>query len=82
MFRANQYLVSRRNGPRLSRYWNEGLQFPTELVVLTETKSPQRQVYTDGRSLPHDPQPSWMGYSVGKRRAISSASAHRVNARH
>ena len=42
------------------------IQAPTELVVLTETKSPHRQIYTDGRSLPIDPQPSWMGYSVGK----------------
>lgn len=25
-----------------------------------------RQVYTDGRKLPSDPQPSWLGYSVGK----------------
>jgi hypothetical protein len=42
------------------------IQAPTELVVLTETKSPPRQIYTDGRNLPNDPQPSWMGYSVGK----------------
>ena len=25
-----------------------------------------RQIYTDGRKLPADPQPSWLGYSVGK----------------
>ena len=25
-----------------------------------------RQVYTDGRKLPVDPQPAWLGYSVGK----------------
>jgi hypothetical protein len=25
-----------------------------------------RQIYTDGRKLPVDPQPSWLGYSVGK----------------
>jgi hypothetical protein len=25
-----------------------------------------RQVFTDGRPLPPDPQPSWLGYSVGK----------------
>ena len=27
---------------------------------------PPRQIHTDGRSLPQDPQPSWIGYSVGK----------------
>jgi len=25
-----------------------------------------RQIYTDGRKLPAEPQPSWLGYSVGK----------------
>ena len=25
-----------------------------------------RQIYTDGRKLPTDPQPSWLGYSVGR----------------
>jgi len=25
-----------------------------------------RQIYTDGRSLPKQAEPSWMGYSVGK----------------
>jgi len=42
------------------------IQTPGEVVVLFENISPGRQIYTDGRSLPKDPQPSWMGYSVGK----------------
>jgi len=42
------------------------IQAPTELVILSEGKGPHRQIYTDGRSLPADPQPSWMGYSVGQ----------------
>jgi len=25
-----------------------------------------RQIYTDGRPLPKDPNPSWLGYSVGR----------------
>jgi len=25
-----------------------------------------RQVFTDGRPLPPDPEPSWLGYSVGR----------------
>ena len=42
------------------------IQAPQEIVLLTELNSPARQIYTDGRPLPKDPEPSWMGYSVGK----------------
>jgi hypothetical protein len=42
------------------------IQAPREIVVLFEGGDPARQIHTDGRSLPKDPQPSWMGYSVGK----------------
>ena len=42
------------------------LQTPGEIVTLFENISPGRQIYTDGRPLPEDPVPSWMGYSVGK----------------
>ena len=42
------------------------IQAPHEIVILLEDGDPPRQIHTDGRSLPKDPQPSWMGYSVGK----------------
>jgi hypothetical protein len=42
------------------------IQAPQEIVILFEDGDPPRQIHTDGRSLPNDPQPSWMGYSVGK----------------
>ena len=42
------------------------IQAPREIVLLSETGDPARQIYTDGRPLPKDPDPSWMGYSVGK----------------
>jgi hypothetical protein len=42
------------------------IQTPQEIAILFETPDPSRQIYIDGRSLPVDPQPSWMGYSVGK----------------
>lgn len=42
------------------------IQTPQEIVVLNETGDPPRQIYTDGRGLPKDPDPIWMGYSVGK----------------
>ena len=35
-------------------------------VILYEGFTTFRQIFTDGRPLPKDPQPSWLGYSVGK----------------
>jgi hypothetical protein len=43
------------------------IQTPQEIVMLPEmTTNPPRQIYTDGRALPKDPYPTWMGYSVGR----------------
>ena len=42
------------------------IQAAQQIVLLTELNSPARQIYTDGRPLPKDPEPSWMGYSVGR----------------
>jgi len=42
------------------------IQMPGLTVMLYERDTTFRQVYTDGRKLPEDPQPSWLGYSVGK----------------
>ncbi len=39
---------------------------PGLLVMLNEMNAGYRQVFTDGRSLPQDPTPSWQGYSSGK----------------
>jgi len=41
-------------------------QMPGVTVILYEGFTTFRQIFTDGRPLPKDPQPSWMGYSVGK----------------
>ena len=43
------------------------VQTPGLVVLLYETSSNSiyRQVFLDGRPLPKDPQPSWLGYSVG-----------------
>lgn len=41
------------------------LQTPGVIAVLYEESSAYRQIYTDGRKLPDDPQPAYMGYSVG-----------------
>jgi hypothetical protein len=42
------------------------VQTPGMTLMLYERDTTYRQVYTDGRKLPDDPQPSWLGYSVGK----------------
>jgi hypothetical protein len=34
--------------------------------VMPGSDDPPRQIYTDGRSLPKDPDPNWTGYSVGR----------------
>jgi hypothetical protein len=42
------------------------IQTPGVMVMLYEGDTFFRQVYTDGRKHPVDPQPSWLGYSVGR----------------
>jgi hypothetical protein len=41
------------------------VQTPNLMVMLYEYHTIFRQVFTDGRALPQDPNPTWMGYSVG-----------------
>jgi hypothetical protein len=43
------------------------IQASPKIVMLSETGDRCRQICTDGRSLPKQAEPSWMGYSVGKR---------------
>lgn len=40
------------------------VQTPDLLVMLNEYNGVYRQVFTDGRPLPQDPNPSWQGYST------------------
>jgi hypothetical protein len=42
------------------------VQTPRLTMVLYEADTVFRQIFNDGRALPPDPQPSWLGYSVGK----------------
>ena len=42
------------------------IQTPQEIIMLSETGDPARQIYMDGRGLPKDPDPAWVGHSVGK----------------
>src|SRR6266480_5491138 len=42
------------------------VQTPDLVVFLHDSRTIFRQIFTDGRPLPKNPQPTWMGYSVGK----------------
>jgi hypothetical protein len=41
------------------------IQTPGVIAILYEESNTYRQIYTDGRQLPVDQQPTFMGYSVG-----------------
>jgi hypothetical protein len=43
------------------------VQTPGLIVILYESpNSPHRVIFMDGRPLPKDPNPTWLGYSVGR----------------
>jgi hypothetical protein len=42
------------------------VQVPGLMTILSERNATYRQIFTDGRPLPADPNPSWNGYSSGK----------------
>jgi len=42
------------------------VQTPGLVLILSEYNVNYRQIFTDGRPLPDDPQPTWNGYSVGQ----------------
>jgi hypothetical protein len=42
------------------------IQTTNLVAVLYEYETIFRQIFTDGRALPEDPNPTWMGYSVGR----------------
>jgi hypothetical protein len=42
------------------------IQTPGLVMIVYEANSGLRQIFTDGRSLPKDPEPWWYGYSVGR----------------
>ena len=54
--------------PRLAAYSHpyKIVQTPDLVVILYESQTLFRQVFTDGRTYPKDPEPTWLEYSVGK----------------
>ncbi len=72
------YTLDQTNDPVLTRCYPPGTPrvyfhpYPFEFVqakkfmlMVFEYDHTIRRIYTDGRALPDDPDPSWMGYSVG-----------------
>jgi len=50
----------------LHPYPRKLIQLPGLIVILYERDTVYRQIFTDGRPSPMDPQPSFYGYSTGK----------------
>ena len=44
----------------------EIIQIPGRVLMFFELGHVWRTIWTDGRALPKDPDPTWLGYSVGK----------------
>jgi hypothetical protein len=42
------------------------IETPGVTLLLHEHDTTYRQIFTDGRPLPEDPFPTWMGYSIGR----------------
>jgi hypothetical protein len=42
------------------------VETPGNVLILYEAVHSYRQIFTDGRALPTDPSPAWLGYSVGR----------------
>ena len=57
-----QGIVERHTDPRFRKI----VQTPGLLLILNEYNKMYRQIFTDGRPLPADMQPTWDGYSIGK----------------
>ena len=73
------YTLDQTNDPVLTKCYPPGTPrvyfhpYPFEFVqtlkyalMVFEYDHTIRRIYTDGRSLPADPDPAWMGYSVGR----------------
>jgi len=57
-----------RGAPRIwtDDYYKRIFQLPDRVVILTERNMQYRQIFTDGRPLPNDPNPTWNGYSTAR----------------
>ena len=67
--------------PRWFTY-NYGFEFlhaPERVIQFLEWGHTFRTIWTDGRPLPEDPDPRWLGFSVGRWRGTRSSSSRMVS---
>jgi hypothetical protein len=57
-----------RGAPRIwtDDYYKRIVQIGDRVIILTERNMQYRQIFTDGRPLPADPNPTWNGYSTAR----------------
>jgi hypothetical protein len=55
-----------RGAPRIwtDDYYKRIFQVPGRMIILTERNMQYRQIFTDGRTLPKEPNPTWNGNST------------------
>ena len=64
LFKDDMSVLCLPFGPRANVGARKLIQTPTLIVILGDDLT-YRQVFLEGRPLPSDPNPNWMGYSVG-----------------
>jgi hypothetical protein len=57
-----------RGAPRIwtDDYYKRIVEMPGRVIILTERNMQYRQIFTDGRPLPEDQNPTWNGYSTAR----------------
>jgi len=53
-------------GTHTDLLYKKWIQVPGLIAILSERNADYRQIFTDGRPMLEDPQPTWNGYSTGK----------------
>ena len=64
LFKDDMGVLCQPFGPRAGDTIRKLIQTPGLIVILNDDLT-YRQIFLDGRPLPKDPNPAWMGYSVG-----------------